>query len=165
MKKLILAASIAAAVAGLSAPLQAATVNSNFTVSVTLDARCTANNSGTQTVNFGTYTAFGAAVTAPNVNLTFDCTRNLAAPTVGFDTGSAYGVLAGLNYQLTNGAPSKTTTGTAATAVAGGIGSADTWTVAVGGTMAANQAGDCAGGTQTSCNTATTATRTLILTY
>ena len=175
MKKLLMSAAMAAMFATVLSPAQAATVNGFFNVSVALTAKCTANSatSGTgPTVNFGTYTALtNAAVTPASVNVTFNCTRGLTAPTVAFDTGSGHGVLAGLHYLLTASAPSTAvanggSTGTAATAAAGGVGSADVYGVAVSGTMDANQAGDCGGGTSAACVPATaTAARYLVLTY
>ena len=169
MKKLLISAALAATFGAATA--QAAVVNSNFNVQVALAARCTATNSGATTVDFGTYTAFvGPSVAAPTTTLTFDCTRGLAAPTTAFDVvnGSAtgYGVLAGLNYQVTAAAPTQTAAGTAATATAGGVGTAATWSVVVTGAMAGGQAGDCTGGTATACTPATAShVRTLIVTY
>lgn len=169
MKKLLLVASVAAAFAGVNA--SAATVSNNFNVQVALTAVCTADVATTPTLDFGTYTAFGSASTpAPTTTFTYSCTRNITAPTVAFDTvngtAAGYGVLAGLNYQVTAAAPSKTTTGTAASATAGGVGSADVWSVAITGAMAAGQAGDCGGGTAAACTPATAShVRTLIVTY
>ena len=169
MKKLLLT-SLAAAALSLSAQAAVgATVDSTFTVSVTLAARCVATNSATQTLNFGTYTAIsgGAATPAPTATLTFNCTRGMTAPVVSFDgvtTNPTYGVLAGLNYSVTAGA-AVIVAGTGATAVSGGVGSADAYSYTLTGAMAANQAGTCVG-TSTSCAAApTTATRTLTLTY
>lgn len=169
MKKLLLAT---LAVAAMSA--QAAIVTSTFVVSVTLNARCTATNSGTTTLNFGTYDPLaagaGASTPAPTVALTFDCTRGLAAPTVTFDgvtTNPTYGVLAGLNYSVT-AAPTTgfPTAGSAATAVSGGVGTAAQYSYTLTGAMAQGQAGACGGGTATACTPATsTVTRTMTLTY
>jgi hypothetical protein len=161
-------ARIAAAATLLAAmvPAQATDVTSNFTVSVALTAICTATNSGSTTLDFGTYTAFGAATTpAPTIDLTFSCTRGLTAPTFSFDAakGGPYGVLAGLNYTLaaTNGT---TTAGNAASATNGGVGTADTRHVTVTGGMAGGQAGTCAN-TAAGCASAVTDTRTLTVTY
>lgn len=174
MKKLLLAT---LAVAAMSA--QAATVTSTFVVSVTLNARCTATNSGQTTLNFGTYDPLaagaGASTPAPTVALTFDCTRGLAAPTVTFDavsgvstsTNPSYGVIAGLNYSVT-AAPTTgfPTAGSAATAVSGGVGTAAQYSYTLTGAMAQGQAGACGGGTATACTPATsTVTRTMTLTY
>lgn len=169
MKKLLLA-SLAFAAMSAAGVASAATVNSNFDVSVTLAAKCVANNSGLITLNFGIYTAItgGAATPAPTGALTFNCTRGLAAPVVSFDgvtTNPTYGVLAGLNYSVT-AAAAVLTAGTAATAVSGGVGSATAYSYTLTGAMPANQAGDCGGGTATACTPATTtATRTMTLTY
>lgn len=170
MKKFLISTVTAAALLASVTPVAlASTVASDFTVSVQLAAQCQALNTGTQTVDFGTYTAFGAAKTA-SANLTFNCTRGLAIPTFSFDAtnGSAagYGVLAGLNYGLS--AADTRTAGSAATAVAGGIGSATLHTVTISGTMAAGQAGEClvANSTAASCeSTATSHVRTLTVTY
>ena len=168
MKKLLLA-SLAVAAMAVSGVAAAAQVTSTFTVSVTLAATCVANNSGSVTLNFGTYTAItgGAATTAPTGNLTFNCTRGLAAPVVSFDgvtTNPTYGVLAGLNYSVTAAAPTFVA-GAAATATLAGTGGPDVYTVALTGAMPAGQAGACNGATATACNTATTVTRTMTLTY
>lgn len=170
MKKFLISTVTAAALLASVTPVAlASTVASDFTVSVQLAAQCQALNTGTQTVDFGTYTAFGAAKTA-SANLTFNCTRGLAIPTFSFDAtnGSAagYGVLAGLNYGLS--AADTRTAGSAATAVAGGVGSATLHTVTISGTMAAGQAGEClvANSTAASCeSTATSHVRTLTVTY
>ncbi|MCX7255481.1 MAG: hypothetical protein NTZ64_01790 [Polaromonas sp.] len=170
MKKFLISTVTAAALLASVTPVAlASTVASDFTVSVQLAAQCQALNTGTQTVDFGTYTAFGAAKTA-SANLTFNCTRGLAIPTFSFDAtnGSAagYGVLAGLNYGLS--AADTRTVGSAATAVAGGVGSATLHTVTISGTMAAGQAGEClvANSTAASCeSTATSHVRTLTVTY
>ena len=164
MKKLLLAT---LAVAAMSA--QAATVTSNFDVTVTLAARCVATNSATLTLGFGSYDAIsgGAATPAPTGALTFNCTRNLAAPVVSFDgvtTNPTYGVIAGLNYSVT-AAAAAITAGTAATAVSGGVGTPDAYSYTLTGAMPANQAGACAANTATACNTLTTVTRTMTLTY
>jgi spore coat protein U-like protein len=170
MNKLFISAVAAAALLASTAPVAlAATVTSDFTVSVQLAGQCQALNTGTQTVDFGTYTAFGAAKTASGV-LTFNCTRGLAIPTFSFDavngSSAGYGVLAGLNYGLS--ATDTRTAGSAATAVAGGVGSATLHTVTISGTMAAGQAGEClaANSTAASCESAPTShVRTLTVTY
>jgi hypothetical protein len=169
--KAVLAALAMGIAATLLAPAHALTVDSTFTVSVLLAARCTATNSATQTLNFGTYTAFSAASTpAPTAALTFQCTRGLAAPTFSFDAagGGGFGVLAGLNYSLVASGGTVTTAGTAATAVSGGVGTADIRTVTVTGGMAAGQAGQCGavGSAAAACDaTAATQVRTLTITY
>lgn len=132
----------------------------NFDVSANLTAACQIV-AGTPVLDFGTYTAFGSATTpAPTATIGLQCTRNLATPTsFAFDGGTGYGVIAGLNYNVT-ASSAVTTAGAAATAVAGGVGSADLRTITLTGSMAAGQAGDCAGA---SC--AATVTRTLTITY
>jgi len=158
MKRVLLGATIAA-IAALSATAQAGTANNNFTVSTSLSSQCTATNTGTQTVDFGVYTAFQATPQAGTpVNLTFQCTRGFVPTGAAFDTGSGLGVLVGLQYTLTAGAPS-TVAGTAATTLTIGTGDAVTYNVT--GSMPAGQAGACVG---SSCGP-TTATRTLIVSF
>lgn len=162
MKK-ILATAVVAAISAMIPAAQAATTNSNFDVSVTLTSQCTATNSGTTTVDFGTYLAFqpGAQAGSP-VNLTFQCTRGLAPVLVAFDivngTAAGVGVLQGLQYTLAAGAPGSVA-GTAATTAT--IGTGDVVTYAVTGTMPAGQAGTCA---VASCGP-TSHVRTLIVTF
>jgi len=161
-----LIASVLASSALLAATIPtsiAATDNNDFNVSVTLSSQCKATNSGTTTVDFGTYTAFQAgAATGTPVNLTFDCTRGFSPSSVAFDTvngtAAGVGVLQGLQYTLTAGAPSSVA-GTAASTIS--IGTADAKTYNVTGTMPADQAGDCATAT---CGP-TSHVRTLIVTF
>ena len=157
-------------VAALIPAAQAATVSSNFNVSVLLEAQCQANNSGAQTVVFGTYTAFrSTSLTAAPAVLTFNCTRGLATPTFTFDTANGLlngdGVVAGLNYSL--GTATTTTLGD--TATAGVPGSAAVRTVTISGTMPADQAGQCAttSSVAAACNgtQVQTVLRTLMVTY
>jgi hypothetical protein len=141
----------------------AANVSNNFQVSVSLSSQCKATNNATTTVDFGTYTAFqvGAQSGTP-VDLTFDCTRGFSPSSVAFDTvngtAAGVGVLQGLQYTLTAGAPTSVG-GTAATTAS--IGTADVKTYNITGTMPANQAGTCA---TASCGP-TAHTRTLIVTF
>ncbi len=161
MKK-FLVSTIAASLFAIAVPsAQAATLApTNFNVTTNLTSACQII-AGTPALNFGTYTAFGAATTpSPTATIGVECTRNLATPvSFAFDGGTGYGVIAGLNYNVT-ASSATTTAGTAATAVAGGVGSPDLRTITLTGDMAAGQAGDCAGA---SC--AATVTRTLTITY
>jgi hypothetical protein len=162
MKK-ILATAVVAALSAMIPAVQAATTNNNFNVSTSLSSQCAATNSGTTTVDFGTYTAFqvGAQAGTP-VNLTFQCTRGFAPTSVAFDvvngTAAGVGVLVGLQYTLSAGAPG-TVAGTAATTAS--IGTGDVVTYAVSGSMPAGQAGACA---TASCGP-TSHVRTLIVTF
>lgn len=165
MKKILNSMLAAMTLAAMHTPVYAATTDNDFTVSVALTSQCQASNSGSQTIDFGTYTAFQAsAVTPAGVGLTFNCTRGFAPTSVTFDAtngaASGEGVLNGLNYSLSTGAAT-TTNGTAATATAGGIGTADAVSYTVTGTMAAGQAGTC---TTATC-AAASHTRTLIVTF
>lgn len=138
----------------------AQTTESTFTVEVTLEGVCEAANAGSQSVDFGSYTAFqSSAQNANEIELVFHCTRGLSPVSVAFDSGTGAGVLRGLNYVLTASSIPTTEAGDDATPSA--IGSADTVTYRVTGTMPANQAGTCA---QATCGPAAQM-RTLVLTY
>jgi hypothetical protein len=110
------------------------------------------------TVDFGAYTAFGGAVTASSPTVTYECTRSFGSltPGIGWDGGTAYGVVGGLNYVLT--ASAARTPGAAATAVLGGTGGADTFVITLGGSMPGGQAGAGPSGVATG-------SRTLTVTY
>ena len=147
MKKLLLSAAIAASL-GMIPAVQAATTTNNFNVSVTLSSQCQVTNNASQTVDFGTYTAFQAAPQASvsSAGLTFRCTRGFAPVSTAFDTVAAnstaagVGVLVGLQYALTAVAGA-TTPGTAATSAT--IGTGDSHLYTVSGSMPADQAGTC----------------------
>jgi hypothetical protein len=161
--KNVLKAAVVAALFGMIPAAQAATTNNNFNVSTTLTSQCAATNSGTTTVDFGTYVAFQVGVQAGTpVNLTFQCTRGFAPTSVAFDvvngTAAGVGVLAGLQYTLSAGAPG-TVAGTPATTAT--IGTGDAVTYAVSGSMPAGQAGTCA---TASCGPSAHV-RTLIVTF
>lgn len=148
MKKLSM---IAATLALATSSAFAATVGDDFVVSVTLTSACSVKTAAGDLAF--TYTAFGAADTQ-TTSTVFQCTRGLA-PTFQFDnvdanesagaaaavgnTITAAGVVQGLRYSLT-GTPSKSATGTAATAATDGT--ADEYTVNISGTIAAGQPGD-----------------------
>jgi hypothetical protein len=157
MKKILATAILAA----LFIPAaHAVNVTNNFTVAVNLSSQCRASNNNTQTIDFGTYTAFvGPSVAAPTAALTFDCTRGFAPTSVAFDTtnglATGEGVLAGLQYGL-SAAAAVVTNGNAATTAS--IGTADSRSYTVTGSMAAGQAGTGAGG-------AASHIRQLIVTY
>lgn len=166
---LIAAASTLAAIAPL--PAGAATVSSNFNVTVNLSSVCSVKTAASP-VSF-TYTAFStSAVSAAQQSVVIQCTRGFSTvPTVGLDTGTdatagtagqgttGVGVVSGLQYSLTVGAGSKSTTGQAASTSS--IGTADEYTYTIDGSMPAGQAGTC---TTASCNPVTQV-RTLTLTY
>lgn len=158
---LIRMAGIAAAAFALASGASAQTLlnSANVSVKVSLTSQCKLSSAApTLAVDFGTYTAFGAATT-PNPSMTFDvlCTRGFGtAPTITWDANSGAGVIAGLAYSLAL-ANSATVAGAAATATVGAT--ADTLTFKLSGTMASGQAGDNAvAGAQT-------ATRTVTLTF
>jgi spore coat protein U-like protein len=158
LKKVLAAAAVAAAFAIVPNAQAAGTANNNFNVTTTLTSQCTATNSGTQTVDFGPYTAFQASAnTGTPISLTFQCTRNFGPITAAFDTGTGAGVITGLQYTLTASAP---TLGSGIPATPTVLGTGDTKTYAITGTMPAGQAGDCAGAT---C--AASALRTLIVSF
>ena len=170
MKKLlsIAALSMLSLSSLVTAPAQAANVGSGFNVSVNLTSTCVINVAATA-LDFGVYTAFGAAATpAPTTAVTFKCTQGFGPTAVQFDTVPALstasaagatatggGVISGLLYSLSVAAP--VTTGGAAATNAAGAG-ADIKTYTVTGGMAAGQAGSGAGG-------AASQARTLTITY
>jgi hypothetical protein len=162
MKKFLASTLTASLFAITATSTQAATLGpANFNVTTNLTSACQIVAAATPVLDFGTYTAFGSATTpAPTATIGLECTRNLATPvSFTFDGGTSYGVIAGLNYNVT--ASSVTTTpGTAATPALGGVGTPDLRTITLTGDMAAGQAGDCATAT---C--AATVTRTLTITY
>ncbi len=165
MKKFAVLSIAASALFAITPATQAATLGpTNFDVSVDLAARCQIQGAPAPVLDFGVYTAFvGAATPAPTTAINVECTRNLAAPTYSFDGGTGYGVLAGLNYNVT--ATDAVVAGTAATAVAGGIGTPDVYTITLTGAMDPLQAGDCGGLSEAACAGVQTVTRTLTITY
>ena len=166
MKKLLISVAMASMFGAMVSPVMAATASNNFNVSVSLTSQCRQTNTGTQTVDFGTYTAFqaGAQASVGSASLTFECTRGFSPTSSAFDavlpdsTAAGVGVVQGLQYALTAAAPT-TVAGTAATSVI--IGTGDTKTYVVSGSMPADQAGACA---LASCGP-TTQLRTLIVTF
>lgn len=172
MKKLLVVSVMG--MAGLASfNAQAVDVSADFTASVTLTSVCRVKTgSNAQTLDFGSYTAFGAQVNATAINIDFECTRGYgAAPTVRFDTGTdktssaagatatGAGVVAGLNYTLAVTAGANTA-GTAATTAS--IGTPDTYRYTVSGSMPAGQAGT---GISLAANPVATQARQLIITY
>ena len=165
MKKLLVPAAIAAML-GI-APAQAAVVNGNFNVTVTLTSVCTMAAIGD--LAFGTYVAFqGTVQNATSTTATLTCTRGLTGITANFDTAApgstaaaaaatavGAGVIQGLQYDIT-ATPGAVTAGAAATASS--IGSADTRPYTIAGSMPANQAGD-------PTQNASPQVRTLTITY
>ncbi len=164
MKKLLISAAMAAMFGSMASPVMAQTASNNFNVSVSLTSQCRQTNTGTQTVDFGTYTAFqaGAQASVASANLTFECTRGFTPTSTAFDvvngTAAGLGVVQGLQYALSTAAP---TTGAGTAATTATIGTGDTKTYVVSGSMPALQAGDCA---LASCGP-TTQLRTLIVTF
>jgi hypothetical protein len=158
MKKILAAAVLTVAMIPAA---HAVTITNNFTVAVNLTSQCRALASGTLTSDFGTYTAFGAAASAPAISVNFECTRGFAPTSVAFDTVGAdstaagVGVIAGLQYTLT-AAAGAVVAGTAASSTT--IGTGDTRPYSITGTMPAGQAGTGAGG-------AATQVRQLIVSY
>ena len=155
MKKLAASTIVAAAMFSTAMPTVEATTAgpSQFNVTVSLTSVCTI--AAIADLNFGTYTAFGAAtVPAPTTSVALTCTRGLAAtPTLAFD--AAFGVVAGLNYTVATGATT-TTVGTNATPTAGAPnGTATTYAIAVTGAMPAGQAGTDGAGVKTDVRTVT----------
>lgn len=155
MKKLAASTIVAAVMFAAAMPAaQAATAGpAPFNVQVSLTSVCTI--AAIPNMSFGTYTAFGAAsIPAPTTSVALTCTRGLAAtPTLAFD--AAFGVVAGLNYTVSSGAPT-TTAGTNATPTAGAPnGTPTTYAIVVTGAMPAGQAGTDSVGVQTDIRTVT----------
>ena len=151
MKKL----SLALAALALCGAANAATIPSNFAVTVAFTPTCVASTSNPTSIAFPAYTAFGTAVNLPQATFAFDCSRGtLAIATLAIAGGvsststtaaTGYFSNAGLNYFLTLGTPSATG-GTAATAANGAIGTAQTISVTVDGIIP-QQAGNANGTT------------------
>jgi hypothetical protein len=162
MQRMIRTTLAASAMFAVSMPLtQAADISNSFTVAVVLSAQCRATDSGTKTLDFGTYTAFQAGVqNATGIDIEFECTRGLVPTSVAFDatngTAIGGGVIGGLNYDM-EFAAAVVTDGDAATSAADDIGTADVRSYAITGTMGALQAGQ--------VGAAVSHTRTLIVSY
>ena len=160
MKKLSLAAALV--LSGLvSLPSYAAgTASNTFNVDINLTPGCSVS-AAPGAVTF-TYTGMQtAAVTAPNVSIYVQCTKNLPySASLATAPGNGYNVidaLTNLAYTLT--------LNTAATDLLNQAGTGAQQTIVVGGTMAGGQAGTCP--TAASCSNLTSANRqqTLTLTY
>src|SRR5688572_17702340 len=106
MQRTIRATLAFSALFAVSMPLtQAADISNDFTVQVVLSSQCRAMDTGTKTLDFGTYTAFQATQQdATPIDIEFECTRGLVPTTVAFDivngTAIGGGVLGGLNYDM-----------------------------------------------------------------
>jgi spore coat protein U-like protein len=159
----ILRAIAAAAVAAAMTPVSAQSLQGDVSVKVSLASKCRVKAGATPVVDFGTYTAFGAAKSLPGAaSVTFECTRGFGGtPTATWDTTNGTvdgsGVLAGLQYTLTVSGGTRTG-GAAATAAT--LGGADEMKYSVDAAMPANQAG--AGATAT---VADSHTRTLLVSF
>ena len=138
----------------------AATASQTFNVTAGLSAMCTVG--AIPDLTFGNYVAFQPTPITATTALAITCSRGLTAPTYSFDVNN-FGVIAGLNYQL-SAAAGTVTAGTAASTVLNGIGTGDARTVTITGDMPANQAGDCAGNAA-SCAATVTQVRTITVTY
>ena len=168
MKKLIsvTALSLVSFCALLSTSAQAATVGSNFDVTVALTSKCQVKTASTGLAF--TYTAFQAtASTAAPTAIVFECTRGFGtAPTVILDSGTdattgavgasttGAGVVGGLQYTVAVAAGA-VTAGAAATTASSGT--STQYSYAITGSMPALQAGD--------AGKAMTQVRTLTVTY
>jgi len=138
MKQALKLISVAAVVA-FSSPVFAQ-ASHGFNVTASLSARCVSNTTGTPVMNFGAYTAFGAAATpAPTAVISFRCSRGMAPATVALDAAS--GSISGVAYTLAIGTVAPTLGDSGA---AGTVGTYDSFAYTVTGSMAAGQAGDTA---------------------
>jgi hypothetical protein len=156
---------VVAAFAAFAPSASAQALSATVETKVNLTSKCRwVGSAPTVTVDFGTYVAFqntakGIEGTAPT--LVFECTRSFGtSPTVAWDningTAVGGGLLAGLYYTLSVSA-GVASGGTAATA-AGGLGTPQTVTFTLGGSIPADQVGVGAGGNAT-------VNRTLTLTF
>jgi spore coat protein U-like protein len=155
MKKL----AFALAALALCGAANAATATGPFAVTVNFTSACQATTPA-PTLAFGAYTAFGAAATA-SATIAFECSRGTSATAVSVSNGAANGLFttANLQYTLTLPAtPIASSGGTAATAAA--IGTADTLSITVNGTLP-QQAGASNSGTATT----DTDNRTITITF
>ena len=119
---------------------QAASLNANFQATVSFTSTCIAVV-GSPTLAFGNYTAFGAAVNATAVSVSFNCSRNTAIVAAGLNIAAPNAVgsfglfpINNLNYSLSLTGPT-VTSGASASAAFGSIGGADVYTYDVGGTL------------------------------
>ena len=161
IKRLASTVTVAASLFVVATPsAQAATAAQTFNVTASLAAVCTVG--AVPNLAFGTYTAFQTTALTATTALAITCSRGLTAPTYSFDVNN-FGVIAGLNYQL-SAAAGAVTAGTAATAVLNGIGSGDARTVTITGNMPLGQAGACAGNAA-ACAATVTQVRTITITY
>jgi Spore Coat Protein U domain len=148
MKKLSLAL---AALALCGAANAAGTANANFNVTVNFTPSCQAITPATGSVDFGAYTAFGPAVSAPTTAaVTFECSRGLSILGATIN-GGVHGVfpLSDLNYTLSLPTfPIAASGGSPATAVLNGIGTAATGSITVGGNLP-SQPGGAGSGSET----------------
>ena len=123
---------------------------SSFPVSIVTPATCTISTAP-GAVNFGTYTALGAAV---NANTTFGATCTSLLP-YSMALDAVNGVVVGLNYSL-----GLSTTNMGGTSPLNSTGNGLAQSYFINGRMAAGQAGTCLGGTCPG-----TQARTLTITY
>ena len=135
MKKI----SLALAALALCGAAQAGSTSAPFTVTVNFTSACTLT--GTPVVAFGAYTAFAAAVSAPATTLAVACSRNTTITAIDYNTGSGNGLFTTANLQYVLTAPTIPTlaAGTAATLTS--VGTADTGTITINGTLP-SQAGN-----------------------
>lgn len=147
MKKIALAAALGL-ICATSAMSQS--VTGNFDVTVNLQARCQLAAVAGTTLAFGNYTAFQAgSINSNSIAYTLSCTRNFGTPVVSFDVlgggadaaADGSGVVGGLRYTIAS-TIGTVTAGAAATASPSSIGSADTRSISLLGTIAGGQVGD-----------------------
>jgi hypothetical protein len=155
MKKIALALAALA----LCSAVNAGTATGNFSVSVNFTSACQATTPAPE-LAFGAYTAFGADKTA-SATVAFECSRGTSATAVSVSGGAANGLFATANLQYTLTLPTTpiaSSGGTAATASS--IGSADTLSITVNGTLPQQ-----AGASNSATATADSDTRTITITF
>jgi hypothetical protein len=150
MKKILLAV-LAAAIAALYLPAQAATATNTFTVGITLNSSCEVVT--VPTISF-TYTSFQVGDVTPTSNFNIRCTNTKSISSVTLDgTGTYTDVTTGLTYSLSLvGAPT--------------AGNGANQQITVNGLMAGGQAGTCnAAQCTNAAAAANTKTRTITINY
>jgi hypothetical protein len=147
---------VVAAFATLAPAAFAQAVSGSITTKVNLASKCRWQGGTAPTgviVDFGTYTAFQTTTkSATPVDVVFECTRLYGGtPAISWDGSTAVGVVGGLQYTLSatvvraGGDPASTTS----------VGTADTVTYTLGGSMPADQAGEGPAGVSTGSRTLT----------
>lgn len=143
----------------LCGAVNAGTATGPFTVSVNFTSACQATTPA-PILAFGAYTAFGGAATA-SATVGFECSRGTSATGVSVSGGAANGLFttANLQYFLTLPATPIASSG-GQVATSGFIGTADTLSITVNGTLPQQ-----AGATNSGTAAPDTDSRTITITF